>query len=108
MRAHREFPYGLTVKALKEILAEWPEEDGQGEPTTVWIPGDREGLTSEANVVWPIGTSIFLDRDQSIAKRREHEQTIQGNPNLEIYLMYQVHYDDIGWVWDFYQTQYAK
>jgi len=30
-------PKGLTVKELKEIIKDWPEEDGEGSPTEVWI-----------------------------------------------------------------------
>jgi len=36
MKAY-EFEYGLTVKELKEIIKDWPEEYDNGEPTEVWI-----------------------------------------------------------------------
>jgi hypothetical protein len=31
------YPQGLTVKELKEIIKNWPETDKYGEPTTVWV-----------------------------------------------------------------------
>ena len=31
------YPQGLTVKELKEIIKNWPETDENGELTTVWI-----------------------------------------------------------------------
>lgn len=33
----RDFPNGLTVKELKEIIADWAETYENGEPTEVWI-----------------------------------------------------------------------
>ena len=36
-QATQEFPQGITVKELKDILAGWPEQDGHGNPTQVWI-----------------------------------------------------------------------
>lgn len=33
----KSFPNGLTVKELKEIIADWAETDEDGEPTEVWI-----------------------------------------------------------------------
>jgi hypothetical protein len=33
----RDFPNGLTVKELKEIIADWAETDENGNPTEVWI-----------------------------------------------------------------------
>lgn len=33
----KRFPNGLTVKELKEIVADWAETDEDGEPTEVWI-----------------------------------------------------------------------
>jgi hypothetical protein len=42
----REFPQGITVKELKEILAHWPETNGRGEPTRVWIESSTNLMES--------------------------------------------------------------
>ena len=33
----KEYKDGLTVKELKELIKDWPEEDVYGETTEVWI-----------------------------------------------------------------------
>ena len=32
-----EFKNGLTIRELKKLLEDWPEEDAYGEPTEVWF-----------------------------------------------------------------------
>lgn len=32
-----DFMNGMTVRELKALVADWPEEDQDGEPTTVWL-----------------------------------------------------------------------
>lgn len=36
-----EYRNGMTVKELKELIRDWPEEDWQGDPTGVWIETGR-------------------------------------------------------------------
>jgi hypothetical protein len=47
-----KFRNGMTVKELKEIIADWPEEYDNGEPCEVWV-GDR-GLTNQVVELWPL------------------------------------------------------
>lgn len=47
----REFPQGVTVKELRDLLAGWPEANGHGEPTRVWI-------TSSANLMESAVTKV--------------------------------------------------
>lgn len=63
-----EFPYGLTVAELKKILAEWPEVDGNGEPTHVWISNEATGVSNTVSEVSPLnrrqsddGTHVWAD-----------------------------------------------
>lgn len=32
-----EFKNGMTVRKLKKLVKDWPEEDDIGDPTKVWI-----------------------------------------------------------------------
>jgi hypothetical protein len=43
---------GLTVKQLKELIKDWPEEYENGDETEVWID-DGPG-TSQVREVWPL------------------------------------------------------
>lgn len=36
-----EFKNGMTVKELKELIKDWPEEDWLGDPTGVWVETGR-------------------------------------------------------------------
>lgn len=45
-----QFPDGMTVKELKEIIKDWPEVDDNGEPTEVWI-GARDGTSNQVQSV---------------------------------------------------------
>lgn len=45
---------GLTVKQLKELIKDWPEEDEYGELTEVWLE-DMSG-TTQAREVWPLNS----------------------------------------------------
>jgi hypothetical protein len=40
-----QFPQGLTVKQLKEMIKDWPEVDLFGDPCEVWL-GSGNGLTN--------------------------------------------------------------
>lgn len=41
-----QFPNGMTVAELKEIIKDWPEKDGQGDPCEVWVC-DAIGLSNQ-------------------------------------------------------------
>lgn len=47
------FPHGLTVRELKELIKNWPEEYSNGEPTTVWIE-TSDGLSNQVAEVVPL------------------------------------------------------
>ena len=50
----RSFLTGLTVKELKELIADWPETVAEsGEPTEVWLEHD-DGTTSQVRSVWTL------------------------------------------------------
>ena len=55
---------GLTVKELKEMIKDWPEEDQYGEPAEVWIE-DECGVSNPVRAVWPLNDADIL---LSIAK----------------------------------------
>lgn len=44
------FENGLTVRELKEIIKDWPEENEYGEPCEVWL-GDGGGFSNQAREV---------------------------------------------------------
>lgn len=43
----------VTVRALKDMLETWPEEDADGEPTEVWIQTVR-GVSDGVKEIWPL------------------------------------------------------
>ena len=49
----QNFPNGLTVKELKEIIADWAETGEDGEETEVWIETDRH-LSSIVTEICPL------------------------------------------------------
>ena len=59
----QDFPNGLTVRELKKIVADWPEENVLGDLTTVWVD-NSEGLSSEVRSVWPLNVR---DKDEAIS-----------------------------------------
>ena len=62
-----ENPNGITVKELKDILKDWPEESTEPDssPTKVWI-GTRDSRCNECVLVCKIGPygDIILDPRQ--------------------------------------------
>lgn len=36
-----EYKNGMTVKELKDLIKDWPEEDLMGDPTEVWVETGR-------------------------------------------------------------------
>jgi len=55
-----DYPKGMTVKELKQIIQDWPEEDIEGEPTKVWI-GTGAMLSSVVTEVSPLNHRIEND-----------------------------------------------
>jgi len=47
-----EFPNGLTVKQLKEIIKNWSENRPCGEETEVWI--EKDGLSNQVFSISPL------------------------------------------------------
>jgi len=45
----------MTVKGLKEILKDWPEEDSHGDPTEVWMETGFE-LSSQVSTHCRLGS----------------------------------------------------
>lgn len=48
--ALREYPEGLTVKELKALLANWPDETDTGEPIMVWVRGRANAVHAVTGV----------------------------------------------------------
>lgn len=46
----KEFKYGMTVRELKELIKDWPEEREDGSLTEVWL-GDAEGYSNHAKEI---------------------------------------------------------
>lgn len=49
----REFPNGMTVAELKEMVRDWPETDEYGDPCEVWL-GDGCGFSNQAKLASPL------------------------------------------------------
>ncbi len=47
------FPDGLTVRDLKALIADWPEETEDGSLTEVWI-GQPGSTSRQAFEAWPL------------------------------------------------------
>ena len=48
-----DFPNGMTVAALKEILRDWPETDEHGDPCEVWSC-DSRGMSNPVILATPL------------------------------------------------------
>jgi 6-phosphogluconate dehydrogenase len=48
----KTFPSGMTVKDLKELLKDWPENDSSGKPCEVWIGAN--GASHQAHNVYAL------------------------------------------------------
>ncbi len=59
---YQNFPNGLTVKELKELIKDWPETYENGEPTEVWI----ETAPGISNVVTKIVPLNFQENSADI------------------------------------------
>jgi len=55
-----DYPKGMTVKELKQLIKNWPNEDIYGEPTRVWI-GTGTMLSSIVTEVSPLNHRIEND-----------------------------------------------
>lgn len=49
----KTFENGMTVKELKDLIKDWPEEDCYGDPTEVWMETGR-CLSSPVRVACPL------------------------------------------------------
>ena len=47
------FPNGLTVRELKELIKEWPETDDVNGDCEVWID-NKDGTSSPVHSIWPL------------------------------------------------------
>lgn len=50
-KAH-SFPAGMTVRDLKKIIAEWPEEKEDGTLTEVWV--EHDGGSNQVRSLWSL------------------------------------------------------
>lgn len=58
---------GITIKELKNILDNFPEERQDGSPTTVWIGSESGDLSSPAIYIWPLDKDCDGKSDLLIA-----------------------------------------
>jgi len=49
----KEFTNGMTVRQLKDLIRDWPEDDINGEPTEVWVD-NKDGTSRPVFAVWPL------------------------------------------------------
>lgn len=59
MKEVKYFPNGLTVRELKEMIKDWPEEDEFGNESEVWIE-TSDGLSNLVTSVWPLNSTDIL------------------------------------------------
>ena len=73
----------VTIRELKEIIADWPEQDGSGEECEVWMTTGN-GTSSEVRRAWPLNVryhdgcksgDLLLESDAFIEKKSEEEPT---------------------------------
>jgi hypothetical protein len=55
-----DFPNGLTVKELKELVKDWPEVDEFGEPCEVWVE-TSQGYSNVVKSVTTLNKRVFDD-----------------------------------------------
>jgi len=48
---------GVTIKELKELIKDWPEEYKNGDPTEVWIETDQR-TSNVCKAVWPLNLAV--------------------------------------------------
>lgn len=59
MDSVKHFQRGLTVRELKAIIKDWPEEDEFGNESEVWIETE-EGVSNIVKSVWPLNSTDIL------------------------------------------------
>jgi len=64
------FEKGLTVKELKEIIKDWPEQREDGEDCQVWL-GSRDGFSNEAVEVATLNLSSDGSADLLISTEED-------------------------------------
>jgi DNA polymerase sigma len=55
-----QFPHGLTVKQLKDLIKDWPEVDEMGDPCEVWL-GTLNGYSNICTEVSSLNLCSFTD-----------------------------------------------
>ena len=56
---------GITIKQLKELVKDLPEQDEDGQDYTVWISNYDDQLTNSAKYIYPLnGGDILLNPTQ--------------------------------------------
>lgn len=53
------FRNGMTVRALKDLVRDWPETDDRGDPTEVWI-GTRDNLSNQVHEACELGDGSLI------------------------------------------------
>jgi len=49
------FVNGMTVRELKDLVKDWPENNAYtGEETEVWIGSGDEGTSNQVKYAWPL------------------------------------------------------
>lgn len=61
-----DFPNGMTVAELKELVREWPETDEFGDPCEVWLC-DQSGLSNQARMLTPLNLRVSSCRQAASA-----------------------------------------
>lgn len=60
LRHIAQYPEGMTVKELKELVKDWPEIGEDGEPLGVWL-GNSDGTSSPAFSASSLNTHALED-----------------------------------------------
>lgn len=58
-----EYPNGMTVAELKQLINGWPEADEYGEPCEVWVAGSN-GLSNQIKSSAPL--NVRSNEDDSL------------------------------------------
>lgn len=61
-----DFPNGMTVAELKEMVRDWPETDEFGEPCEVWLCDDQ-GFSNQVRMVTPLNWRQSEDKTKAWA-----------------------------------------
>jgi len=57
-----DYKNGMTVAELKKVVSMWPEVDGNGNPTEVWIENYSDlGMSNQVKHITPLNQRISGD-----------------------------------------------